>query len=124
VSGTHLGPATNFSSSLKFSLDLRVCSLVAPSLTKGRVCNLLMMLILLGAVPLGSESHRNQYHILLSQILRLPKPGGPDPRIYIPQEQGSPDIPLALGSLSVASYDSQAYGCAVTDTVWVAVACL
>jgi hypothetical protein len=41
---------------------------------------------------------------------RLPQPGGPGPRIYIPQEQGGPIIPQALGSLFVASYDSQGYG--------------
>jgi hypothetical protein len=41
---------------------------------------------------------------------RLPQPGGPGPRIYICQEQGGPVYPQALGSLSVASYDSQGYG--------------
>jgi hypothetical protein len=42
---------------------------------------------------------------------RLPQPGGPGPRIYIPQEQGGPVVPpQALGSLFVASYDSQGYG--------------
>jgi hypothetical protein len=42
VSGTHLRPATNFSISLKFSLDS--CGFfyfIAPFLTRGRVCNLL-----------------------------------------------------------------------------------
>jgi hypothetical protein len=29
--------------------------------------------------------------------LRLPKPGGPGPRIYIPQEQGGPVIPPGTG---------------------------
>jgi hypothetical protein len=33
----------------------------------------------------------------LSQFLRLPQPGGPSPRIYIPQEQGGPDIPPGTG---------------------------
>jgi hypothetical protein len=41
--------------------------------------------------------------------MRLLLPGGPGPRIHIPQEQGSPVIPRALGSLFVASYDSQGY---------------
>jgi hypothetical protein len=42
VSGTHLGPATNFLSLLQiFFRQLRVCYFVAPSLTRGRVCNLL-----------------------------------------------------------------------------------
>jgi hypothetical protein len=75
VSGSHLGPVTNFSFSLKFSLDkLRVCYFVAPSLTRGRVCNLLLLLVLNRAVPLGSESLGTQDHILLSQVLRLPQP--------------------------------------------------
>jgi hypothetical protein len=48
------------------------------------------------------------YFTVLDSI--LPLPGGPGPRIYIPQEQGGPVIPQALGSLFVASYDSQSYG--------------
>jgi hypothetical protein len=39
--------------------------------------------------------------------LRFPQPGGSAPRIYIPQEHGGP---RALGSLFVASYESQGYG--------------
>jgi hypothetical protein len=41
---------------------------------------------------------------------RLPQPGGPGPRIYIPQEQMAQLYPQALGSIFVASYDSQGYG--------------
>jgi hypothetical protein len=42
---------------------------------------------------------------------RLPQPGGPGPGIYILQEQGGPGIyPQTLGSLFVASYDSQGGG--------------
>jgi putative component of toxin-antitoxin plasmid stabilization module len=51
------------------------------------------------------ESLRTRSHTLLSH-LRLPQPGGSGSRIYIPQEQGGPVIPPALGSL----YDSQGYG--------------
>jgi hypothetical protein len=40
-----------------------------------------------------SESRRTRNHTLLSH-LRLPQPGGPGSRIYIPQEQGGPVIPL------------------------------
>jgi hypothetical protein len=43
-----------------------------------------------------SESHRTRNHSLLSH-LRLPKPGGPGPRIYIPHEQGGPVIPPGTG---------------------------
>jgi hypothetical protein len=35
--------------------------------------------------------------------------GGPGPRSYIPQEQGGRLYPQALGSLFIASYDSQGY---------------
>jgi hypothetical protein len=59
--------------SLKFFRQLRV-SFVAPSLTRGRVCNLLLLLVLASAVPLGSEFSGTQDHILLSQFLRLPQP--------------------------------------------------
>jgi hypothetical protein len=34
--------------------QLRVCYSVVPSLTRGRVCNLLLLLVLASAVPLGS----------------------------------------------------------------------
>jgi hypothetical protein len=80
-----------------FFRQLSVCYFVAPSLTRGRVCNLLLLLVLASAVPLGSESQRTQDHILLSQFLRLPQPGEPGPRIYIPQEQGGPVIPPGTG---------------------------
>jgi hypothetical protein len=38
-----------------------------------------------------------QDRILLSQFLILPQPGGPGTHIYIPQEQGGPDIPPGTG---------------------------
>jgi hypothetical protein len=83
---------------------------VAPSLTRGWVCNLLIQLLLglARAVTLGSKSRRTHDHILLSH-LRLPQPGGPGHCIYIPQEQGGPVIPPGTGFPFVASYDSQ--GC-------------
>jgi hypothetical protein len=41
VPGNHLGPVTNFVSLLEiFFRQLRTCYFVAPSLTRGRVCNL------------------------------------------------------------------------------------
>jgi hypothetical protein len=55
-----------------FFRQLRVCYFVAPSLTRGRVCNLLLLLVLVSLVPFGSESCRTQDHILLSNILILP----------------------------------------------------
>jgi hypothetical protein len=80
-----------------FLRQLRVCHFVASSQARGRVCNLLLMLGLASAVPLGSESRRTQYHTLFSQFLRLPQPEGPGPRIYIPQEQGGPVMPQGTG---------------------------
>jgi hypothetical protein len=74
VSGAHLGPVTNFSFALKFPLDC--CGFVifvTPSLTRGRVCNLLVQLLLglARAAALGCKSRRTQGYILLSH-LRLP----------------------------------------------------
>jgi hypothetical protein len=81
-----------------FFRQFRVCYFVAPSLTRGRVCNLLYNCF--WALPeqslLGSKSRRTHGHILLSH-LRLPQPGEPGPRIYIPQEQGGPVIPPGTG---------------------------
>jgi hypothetical protein len=74
--------------------QLRISWCRVPSLTRGRICNLLVKLLLslARAVTLGSMSRRTHGHILLSH-LRLPQPGGPGPCIYFPQEQGGPVIP-------------------------------
>jgi hypothetical protein len=91
---------------------------VAPSLTRGRVCNLLLLLVLARAVPFRSESRGKQDHVLLSQFLRLPQLGGPGPRIYIPRNRVAQIYHRFLGSLSVASYDSQSYLCVGIEAVW------
>jgi hypothetical protein len=80
-----------------FFRKLRVYYFVAPFLTRGRVCNLLLLLVLASAVPLVSESRGTEDNNLLSQFFRLLQPGSPGPRIYIPQEQGFPDIPSGTG---------------------------
>jgi hypothetical protein len=80
---------------------------VTSSLTRGWVCHLQLLLVLASAVILRSESHGNHDHVSLS---RLPQLGGPGPRLYIPQEQGDPVTPQALGSLFVVTYDTQGYG--------------
>jgi hypothetical protein len=72
---------------------LRVWSFVTPSLKRGRHGNLLLLLGLASAVPLVSESSGTQDRILLSQVLRVPEPGRPGLRLYIPQEEGGPVIP-------------------------------
>jgi hypothetical protein len=52
-----------------------------------------------------SESRRTRNHALRSH-LRLPQPGGPGSRIYIPQEQGGPIIPPGTGFSSYQYYPS------------------
>jgi hypothetical protein len=87
VSGHHLRPLPNFSSSQwKISSGICVCvhQYEEPYLARGRVCNILVLLGLASAVALGSKSHRTEDHMLLPQ--------------------------LRLGSLSAASCVSQRYG--------------
>jgi hypothetical protein len=48
--------------------QLRLCCCGAFSLMRGQVCRLQLLLVLASAVILGSESHGNRDHILLSQI--------------------------------------------------------
>jgi hypothetical protein len=86
VSGTHLGPATNFPLfSLLIFRQLLVCWCGAPSLTRSRVCSFQYLLGIAIAVFLRSESHGTHEHIL-SLRLRFPQPGGPGSCIYFPQE--------------------------------------
>jgi hypothetical protein len=54
-----------------FLRQLQVCYFAAPSLTRGQVCNLLLLPGLASAVPLGSESRGTQDHILLSPDLTV-----------------------------------------------------
>jgi hypothetical protein len=82
-----------------FLRQFQACYFMAPSLTSGRVCSLLLLLGLASTVPLGSEYRGTQEYILLFQFFRLPQPGGPGPRIYISQRQGGPVIPPGTGSL-------------------------
>jgi hypothetical protein len=52
--------------------QLRSCFCGAPSLTRGRVCLLYMLLVLASAGFLGSESLETRGHILLSQTWDFP----------------------------------------------------
>jgi hypothetical protein len=52
--------------------QLRSCFCGAPSLTRGWVCLLYMLLVLASAVCLGSESLETRNHILLSQVWDFP----------------------------------------------------
>jgi hypothetical protein len=73
---------------------------------RGRVCDLLLLLVLASAVLLGSESRGTQDHILLSQFLRLPQPGGQGRRIYILQEQSQSHIMTDSQSASLSWYQA------------------
>jgi hypothetical protein len=101
-----------------FFRQLRVYYFVAPSLTRGRVCNLLLLLDLASPIPLGSESRGTKDHILLSQFLRLPKPGEPGPRIYIPQEQRGPDTRIPPGTFMALCLNSYAQGRICLAKIW------
>jgi hypothetical protein len=71
VSGHHQGPWPIFLSPWNvFFRQLRVSYFVAPSLMRGRVCNLQLLQSLASAVPLGSESCETQDHIF--QISETP----------------------------------------------------
>jgi hypothetical protein len=62
------------------------------------------------------------WHFTVSDS-RLPQHGRLDPRIYIPQEQGGSVIPQALGSLIVASFDSQCYGGGIRPLLYTVLSC-
>jgi hypothetical protein len=76
----------------------RLCYFVAPSLIRGRVCNLLVQLLLglARAVTLGSKSRRTHGHILLSH-LRLPNLEGQVPVFISPRNRVAQLYPRALG---------------------------
>jgi hypothetical protein len=65
---------------------------------------------LASAVILRSESRGTHYHILLPQIRDSPNLEGQVPEFISPRNKVSRLYPQALGSLFVASYDSQGYG--------------
>jgi hypothetical protein len=84
--------------------QLRVSWCGAPSLTRGFVCNLLVLLLLglAKAATLGSKSRRTFVGLILLSHLWLPQRRGPGPRIYLPQEHGGPVIPTVTGLPFVA----------------------
>jgi hypothetical protein len=61
----HLGLMTSY---LLLFDSYRLVFCGAPSLTRGQVCRLQLLLALAGAASLGSESLGTRNHILLSQI--------------------------------------------------------
>jgi hypothetical protein len=82
---------------------------VTSSLMRGWVCRLQLLLVLASAVILRSESRWTHDHILLSQIQDSPNTEGQVPVFISPRNRVARLYPQALGSLFVASYDSQGY---------------
>jgi hypothetical protein len=79
VSGTHLGPTTNFSHYLLGYLfrQFRVCWCGAPSLTRSRISTFQFLPGIASAAFLRSECHGTHEHSSLYLFLRLLQPGGP-----------------------------------------------
>jgi hypothetical protein len=65
-------PSGAYDQILIIVLQLRVCWFGAPSLTRGRVCRLQLLLALASAVIFGSESRGTRGRILLPQIRDFP----------------------------------------------------
>jgi hypothetical protein len=78
----------------------------------GRVCNLLVQLLLglARAVTLGSKSRRTHYHILLLHLRDSSNLEGQVSVFISPRNRMAQLYPRALGSLFVASYYSQGHG--------------
>jgi hypothetical protein len=83
---------------------------VTSSLTREWVCRLQLLLGLASAVILWFEFRSTHDHILLSQIRGSPNLEGQVPVFISPRERVAQLYSQALGSLFVASYDSQGYG--------------
>jgi hypothetical protein len=81
------------------------------SLRTGRVCSSQSLLVLASAVILGSESHETHDHILLPHIRDSTNLDGQVHVFKSPRNTVAQLYHQALGSLFVASYDSQ--GCGV-----------
>jgi hypothetical protein len=89
VSGTHLGPATNFSHPL-FDFFLYSLGLVDMGRPLWREVGSVRFSFCLSspAQPFSDESHGTYELSLLSLFLRHPQPGGRGSCIYFPQKQG------------------------------------
>jgi hypothetical protein len=86
-----------------FFRQLRVCYFIAPSLTRGWVCNLLLLLVLASAVLLKTIFY-------CPNSWNSPNLEGQVPVFISPRNKVAQIYPRALGSLSVTSYDLQGYG--------------
>jgi hypothetical protein len=108
LSGYHLEPMTRFLFSVR---QLQVSCCGEPFLTRGRVSNLFVHLLLgLGsAVTLESKIRRTQI-IFYCLIWDSPNLDGEVLVFISPRNRVAQLYPRALGSLFFASYDSQGYG--------------
>jgi hypothetical protein len=89
--------------------QLRVCWYGALSLTRKQFCRLQLLLVLFSAVISGSESCGTRDHISLSQIRNFPNLEGEVSVFISPRNRVARLYTHALGSLFVASNDSQGY---------------
>jgi hypothetical protein len=83
---------------------------VTSSLARGWVCRLQLLLALASGVILRSKSRGTSDHILLTQIRDSSNLEGQVPVFISPSYRVAPLYTQALGSLFVASYDSQSWG--------------
>jgi hypothetical protein len=90
--------------------QLRVCWCGEPSLTRGEVYRLQLLLALVGLVTLGFERRENHDRNLLSQIQNSRNLEGQVPIFISPRNRVAQLYPQALASLAVASYGLQGYG--------------
>jgi hypothetical protein len=92
---------------------------------RGWICHLQMLLALASTVILRSESGWTHDHILLSQIQDSPNLEGQVPVFMYPRKRVAKLYPQALGSLFIASYDSQGYGWGIWPRVnnWTTSSC-
>jgi hypothetical protein len=79
---------------------------VTPSLTRGWICRLQLLLVLASIVVLRSGSRGTHDHILLSQIRGSPNLEGQVPVFMSPKNSVAQLYLQTLCSLFVASYDS------------------
>jgi hypothetical protein len=79
-------------------------------LTRERVCRLQLLLVLVSVIIIGSESRGTRNHILLSQIRDSTNLEAQVSLFTSPKNRIAQLYSHTLGSIFVASYDSQGYG--------------
>jgi hypothetical protein len=81
VSSSNVGPKTRYS---LLADSCRFCWCEVPSLIRGQVCRLTLLLVFASVVILGSESLKSHDHILLPQIQGFPTWRASSPYLYPP----------------------------------------